>query len=218
MCCSVASRAAQRREHNSSQLRLGCWPGEPGSGRWKRDTLNGSHTSDQKSTVNTDKTFVILWNIHSKLGAEFVNRSWPGPWRQHCSRPLTRPCVTCYMQHCSTGEDTELSWWWWLCDGWSRLEGRGDTPTLSVINHWKMCKLKIKILSSSRRPLSSLSQTAHLRCRACNQEPWWLKIPIDKSKIMSSAIQIFILKRFFSSTLHEFAAGRRSGDKAEFYF
>lgn len=45
--------------------------------------------------------------------------------------------------------------------GPDRLEGRGDTPTLSVINHWKMCKLKIKILSSSRRPpLSFLSQTA----------------------------------------------------------
>ena len=66
-----------------------------------------------------------------------------------CSRPLTPGHV---LHVTCSSADTELASVRLPChNGLSRLavERGGDTLTLSVINHWKMWKLKIKILSST---------------------------------------------------------------------
>lgn len=62
LCCASAASPCGLEAGSTIHLSSGSGVcrAPAGSGRWKRDTLNGSHTSDQKSTVNTDETFVIL--------------------------------------------------------------------------------------------------------------------------------------------------------------
>ena len=88
----------------------------------------------------------------------------------HCSRPLTPG----HVLHVTCSSADTQSWpvsgslAIMVCPDWLKRE-RGGTLTLSVINHWKMWKLKIKILSStfsSRHVLDRSLESRRLAIRS----------------------------------------------------